>query len=181
MVPIMLVGANFWEELLVQNKLSMIDHSTPVPNDGINKSSCEWCNHILHSWMINYVYDSIAQTILYHDNVIEVWDDLKERFSKIVRVWVSTLQSQLNSLKQGSKSVLDYFIEIKILWDELSVHMPIASCTSYHKCKCEAMHSARTYIFEDQSILFLISLNDSFSVVKTQEERSMIPTSNLDT
>lgn len=60
------------------NKLSMVDHSILVPNDDhINISAWEQCSHLLHSQIINFISDSIAQTILYHDNVIKVWDDLK--------------------------------------------------------------------------------------------------------
>lgn len=62
---------------------SMVDHSIHVPNDDddLNKSIWERCNHLVHSWIINFVFYSISQTILCHDNVIEVWDDLKETFS----------------------------------------------------------------------------------------------------
>lgn len=45
-----------------------------------------------------------------------------ERFSKADRIRVSMLRSAIKYLKQGSKSVLDDFTEIKTLREELNSH-----------------------------------------------------------
>ncbi|MCI60764.1 hypothetical protein A2U01_0082020, partial [Trifolium medium] len=46
--------------------------------------------------------------------------------------------SSINNLKQGTKSVLDYFTELKSLWEELNSHRPLPSCTCVHQCRCPA-------------------------------------------
>jgi len=93
---------------------------------------------------------------------------LQERFSKVDRICVASLRSSINNLKQGDKSVLDYFIEMKSLWEELNSHRPMPICTCPHPCRCESMRAARNFRIKDQVIQFLTSLNDSFSFVKTQ-------------
>jgi hypothetical protein len=59
------------------------------------------------------VSESIAPTIVFCDTTLEVWLDLKERFSKVDRIRIANLRSTINNLKQGSKSVLEYFTEMK--------------------------------------------------------------------
>ncbi|MCI91175.1 flavonol sulfotransferase-like protein, partial [Trifolium medium] len=43
---------------------------------------------LIHSWIMNSVYPSIAQSIIFMENAVDVWLDLKERFSQgdLVRV-----------------------------------------------------------------------------------------------
>ncbi|CAK8567026.1 unnamed protein product [Lathyrus sativus] len=64
-----------------KNKLIMVDHTIHVTNDDddLNRLAWECCDHLVHSWIISCVSHYIAQMILYHDNVIEVWDDLNEK------------------------------------------------------------------------------------------------------
>jgi len=99
---------------------------------------------------------------------IDVWEELKDRFSKADRIRFSMLLSTINNLKQGSKYVLDFFSEMKTLWEELNSHRPMPLCTCIHQCRCEAMRSARYFCLEDQIIQFLTGLNEQFSIVKTQ-------------
>jgi len=95
-------------------------------------------------------------------------EELKERFSKVDRIREASLRSSINNLKQGSKFVLEYFIEMKTLWEELNSHRSLALYTCIHPCLCEAMCSAHLHHLEDQVIQYLTGLNDNFNVVKTQ-------------
>lgn len=152
-----------------KNKISFIDGSIPIPDhEDLNRNAWDRCNHILHSWILNSASDSIAHTIVFHDNVILAWVDLKERFAKVDRVRISSLRSTINNLKQGNKSILEYFIELRTLWDELNCHRPIPNCTCVHPCHCDSIRLAKHYRIKDQIIQFLTGLNESFSVVKTQ-------------
>ena len=152
-----------------KNKLLFINGSLHVPDtDDLNRNAWERCNHLVHSWLINSVPDSIAQTIVFHDNAFDVWEDLKERFSKVDRIRIAQLRSSINSLRQGTKSVLDYFTEMKALWEELHSHRPLPNCNCPFQCRCDVVKVPKTYRVEDQSIMFLTGLIDQFSVVKTQ-------------
>jgi len=61
----------------------------------------------LFTWIINSVSSQIAQTIVFHERAIDVWEELKERFSKADFIPIASLRSAINNLKQGSKSVLE--------------------------------------------------------------------------
>jgi len=84
-----------------KNKLTFIDGSTPILDLGdLNRSSWERCNYLIHSWILNYVSESIAQTIIFHDIAISALEDLKEHFAKVDHVHISSLRSTINNLKQ---------------------------------------------------------------------------------
>ncbi|XP_058761005.1 uncharacterized protein LOC131634366 [Vicia villosa] len=169
-------GSNYisWSQsmeraLSAKNKIAFINGSIPIPRDtDLNRLAWERCNCLVHSWIMNSVNPPIAQTIVFLENALDVWNDLKERFSKTDRVRVSNLRTAINNLKQDSKSVLDYFTELRGFWEELNSHRPIPSCTCPQPCRCEAMRSAREFRLEDQIIQFLTGLNDTFYVIKTQ-------------
>jgi hypothetical protein len=171
-----LTGSNYiaWSRTVerslgTKNKLGFINGSIPMPDeDDLNRSAWERCNHLVQSWLINSVSESIAPTIVFCDTALEVWLDLKERFSKIDRIRIANLRSSINNLKQGSKSVLEYFTEMKSLWEELSSHRPIPNCFCVHPCRCIASRTAKLHRNEDQIMQFLTGLNDQFSVVRTQ-------------
>jgi len=152
-----------------KNKLKFIDGSMEIPDeDDLNRNAWERCNHLIQSWIINLVTPQIAKTLGFHENAIDAWLDLNELFSKVDRIRSSTLRSKINNLKQGSKSVLDYFIEMKTLWEELNSHRPLPHFTCPHPCRCAAMREARNFRLEDQVIQFLTGLNDQFNVIKIQ-------------
>jgi hypothetical protein len=152
-----------------KNKLAFINGVLPQPDAmDLNRAAWERCNHLIHSWIINSVSESIAQTIVFYDYASEVWEDLKERFSKADRIRISTLRSSINNLKQGSKPVSEYFTEMRALWEELNSHRPLPKCSCPHQCRCESSTLAHEYRVEDQIMQFLVGLNDQFSVVKTQ-------------
>jgi len=45
-------------------------------DDDLNRATWERCNHLVQSWLINSISDSIAQTIVFCDTALEVWLDL---------------------------------------------------------------------------------------------------------
>ncbi|XP_024626656.1 uncharacterized protein [Medicago truncatula] len=152
-----------------KNKLAFINGIIQQPEAlDLNRAAWERCNHLIHSWIINSVSESIAQNIVFHDYALDVWEDLKERFSKADRIRISTLCSSINNLKQGGKTVSEYFTEMRSLWEELNSHRPLPNCSCIHRCCCEASTRAHVYRVEDQIMQFLIGLNDQFSIVKTQ-------------
>jgi len=149
--------------------LGFINGEIPAPDvDDLNRTSWERCNHLVQSWILNSLFESIAQTVVFCDSAYEVWQDLYERFSKTDRIRIATLRSSINNLKQGTKSILDYFTELKGLCEEFSSHRPIPNCVCVHPCRCEATRVAKNHRDEDQIMQFLTGLNDQFSVVKTR-------------
>jgi hypothetical protein len=123
-------GSNFlaWSRSMrralgAKNKLVFIDDSLPIPDlRDLNRSAWKRCNHLVHSWIINSVTEQIAQTLIFHENCIDAWEDLLEPFSKIDRIRIANLRSSINNLKRGSKSVLEHFTEMKML-GRSSIHI----------------------------------------------------------
>jgi hypothetical protein len=75
---------------------------------------------------------------------------------------------EIYSLQQESKSVTEFYSELKVLWEELEVYMPIPQCTCRYQCSCEAMRAARKNHLNLYAIRFLTGLNANFSMVKSQ-------------
>ncbi|MCI35227.1 retrovirus-related Pol polyprotein from transposon TNT 1-94, partial [Trifolium medium] len=65
-------------------KFEFVDGSIAVPTDPFDPTFRAWnrCNMLVHSWLMNSVSESIAQSIVFLENAIDVWSDLKERFSQ---------------------------------------------------------------------------------------------------
>lgn len=99
---------------------------------------------------------------------MDVSDDFREIFLKMAPFRITTLISSINSLKQKSKYVVEYFLELKFLWEERNFDHPLPMCTCYHRCYCDAIQNSQEYRLEDQVIQFLRSMNDTSSIVKTQ-------------
>jgi len=123
-----------------KNKYQFVDGTILPPTfDDLNFSAWERCNNLIHSWIMNSVSDNIAQSIVYIDNVSDVWKELKERFSKAGRIRVWKLKSKINNLKQGTSSVNDYYTELRSLWEEFDSHRPTPSCICPQRCACASM------------------------------------------
>jgi hypothetical protein len=97
-----------------------------------------------------------------------VWLDLKERFSRGDLVRVSELQQEIYALTQESRSVTSFYSDLKTLWEELEIYMPIPTCTCFNRCSCDAMRVARNNHHLLHAMRFLTGLNDSFNVVRSQ-------------
>ena len=126
----LLTSSNYlaWSRLMqralgAKNKLVFINGSVPIPDlEDLNCDAWECCNHLIHSWLINFVSPQIAQTLVFYEHAIDVWEELKERFAKVDRIRIASLRSSINNVKQGSKTILEYFTEMKILWEVLNSH-----------------------------------------------------------
>jgi hypothetical protein len=64
---------------------------------------------------MNSVEDSIAQSIVYLENAVDVWNELKERFSHGDFIRISELQVEIYNLKQSTKSVSEFFTALKVM------------------------------------------------------------------
>jgi hypothetical protein len=65
----------------------------------------EWCNHLVHSLIVNSISELISHTIISSENADDVWNVLKECFAKADRIRISSIRSSINNLNQGAKSV----------------------------------------------------------------------------
>ncbi|GAU34412.1 hypothetical protein TSUD_217520 [Trifolium subterraneum] len=151
-------------------KIEFIDGSIDVPTDQFDPSFRAWnrCNMLVHSWIMNSVSDSIAQSIVVMENSLDVWNDLKERFSQADLVRISELQQELYALRQDSRSVTEFYSDLKLIWEELEIYLPMPTCSCRIRCSCDAMRVARANHSLLYIIRFLTGLNENFAMVKSQ-------------
>jgi hypothetical protein len=124
-------------------KLDFIDGTLPVLVDAFDPSFRAWnrCNQLVSSWILNSVSESIAQSVVFLKNAIDIWNDLRERFSQGDLIRISELQQEIYSLRQDHRSVSEFYSELKQLWEELELYLPIPQCTCRNRCTCEAMRA----------------------------------------
>ena len=98
--------------LAMKNKFKFVDGSIEVPDEeDMNRATWERCNNIVHTWIINSISPSIAQSVVYIKNDIDMWNDLKDRFMRGDHIRVAQLQQQISDMKQGNKKIIEYFTE----------------------------------------------------------------------
>ena len=54
------------------------------------------------SWLLNSLSPSIAQSVIFFEHAIDIWNDLRERFSQGDLLRVAELQEEIYALKQAS-------------------------------------------------------------------------------
>jgi len=71
-------------ELGGKMKYELVDGTIEPIVDDFDPLFRHWnrCNYLVHSWIMNSVSPSIAQSIIFMENACDVWNDLKERFSQ---------------------------------------------------------------------------------------------------
>nr|KYP37858.1 Retrovirus-related Pol polyprotein from transposon TNT 1-94 [Cajanus cajan] len=100
--------------LTSKNKMGFLTGSVPIPSpNDATYPPWERCNMLLMSWLINSVSPSIAQSIIYLDLAVDVWNDLQERFSYSDLFRIAELQEEIYALKQGPLTVTDFFTTLK--------------------------------------------------------------------
>ncbi|XP_042954528.1 uncharacterized protein LOC122290924 [Carya illinoinensis] len=149
--------------LSAKNKTAFAIGALKKPNDDDPLVNA-WirCNDIVFSWFKNSLSKMVASSILYMTTAADVWKDLHERFSQSNRHKVFQLRKALSVHNQENSSVIDYFTELKSLWNELLSFKPIPAC---------GFTSMKTLIddHEEQYVMqFLIGLNDSYSHIRGQ-------------
>lgn len=145
--------------LITKNKMGFLNGSISIPeNTSPLFPHWERCNNLLTSWLLNSVSPSIAQSIVFFDNATDIWNDLRERFSRGDLLRVAELQEEIYSLKQGTATVTDYYTSLKALWEELDNFRPFTPCSC----------SALTFHKQDFIIRFLKGLDERFAMVRSQ-------------
>jgi hypothetical protein len=102
--------------LVAKNKFGFIVGSIVKPS-AIDPSLPGWvrCNNMLLSWLLNSVFKEIATSIIFYDNIGDMWKDLHDRFSQSNGPRILQLQKAVSVLHQGANSVSAYYTQLKSL------------------------------------------------------------------
>jgi len=115
----------------------------------------------------SFCFTPIKQSIIWMDVAVEIWNDLKTRYSQGDLSCISDLQLEVASLSQGDLSVTDYFTKLRIIWDELENFCSNPLCTCSVKCLCSVQTMINQRKCEDCAMQFLRGLNDQYSNIRS--------------
>lgn len=153
-----------------KKKLRFINGALPAPPETDPEyEAWETCNNAVLSWINRSLAPHIAQSTVSIDNARELWLDLQNRFTKNNYFKMSNLLQDLHSMKQGDRTLTQYFTDMKILWDELENLRPTPSCSCAVVCTCAMSSAIKKFKDEDVEyvICFLKGLNDCYSNVRS--------------
>jgi len=105
---------------------------------------------------------------MFIENVLDMWNDLKDRFMRGDRIRVAQLQVEIANLKQGIKKITEFFTYFIGLWEELGQYRPMPQCTCPIPCSCLAMRNNKAFRAEDRIIKFLVGLDEDYQGVTSQ-------------
>jgi len=129
-----------------RNKFKFVNGEITEPTH-TNKLYDDWerCNVMVISWITRTLTTQIAQSNIYIDNAMDLWNDLKERFSKSNHFRISDLLQEINSIKQGGRTITNYYTDSQILWEELDSLRPFPTCTCVVKCSSSLIKTIANY------------------------------------
>lgn len=76
---------------------------------------------MVKAWIINSVSKDLVHGMHYNPPNRSMWEDLRERFSKVDDTRIFHLHRDIYQMKQGILSIPLYFEKMKIMWDELVI------------------------------------------------------------
>ncbi|KAL2336321.1 hypothetical protein Fmac_010767 [Flemingia macrophylla] len=144
---------------MTKNKMGFLNGSisTPASKDPIY-SPWERCNTLLMSWLLNSLSPSISQSVIFLEKAVDIWNDIKERFSQSDLLRIAELQEEIYAFKQNNLPVSEYFTCLKSIWEKLDNYCPFPDCTCFTK----------DYHSQDFIIRFLKGLDERFAIVRSQ-------------
>ncbi|KAI3440559.1 NmrA domain-containing protein [Psidium guajava] len=148
--------------LRAKGKLPFIDGTLQKPEEGDPmRERWEMCNSTLIAWIFNTMEKDLQSTVACAVDAMELWEDLKERYSEGNLARIYQIKSDICLLKQEGKSVREYYGKLKQLWDELEFYVDKPGCS----CGANNRFMAQREI--EKIFQFLMGLTSEFNMVRS--------------
>ncbi|WVZ16874.1 hypothetical protein V8G54_009856 [Vigna mungo] len=159
---------SFVTALSAKNKVEFVLGSAPEPAQ-TDATFHAWFryNSMVVSWLLHSVSPSIRESIIWMDNAVDIWNDLKIRFAQGDLARISTLQMEATTLSQGELSVTEFFTKLRIIWDELDSFRPDLVCICKSKCSCTVSSILSQRKHEDRAMQLLRGLNSQYTNIQS--------------
>ncbi|XP_074277366.1 uncharacterized protein LOC141601004 [Silene latifolia] len=144
-----------------KNKLDFLDGKIKEPTlakgekETVEHVAWRQCSAMVKMWLRNVIHPKLHAGIAFSGTVTEIWDELKERYTTRNEPRVHQLKSELNELKQGKLTIVEYYTKLKGVWDELASYSRVPRCT------CGAGKAILREKEEEKVHQFLIGLDDA--------------------
>ena len=97
--------------LIAKNKLNFVDGLIArLTEDDLLFGAWNRCNKMVISWILNSVTREIADSLLYIETAIDIWNDLHDRFHQSNGPQIFQIKKSLIALNQRSLDVNTYYI-----------------------------------------------------------------------
>nr|GEZ81416.1 ribonuclease H-like domain-containing protein [Tanacetum cinerariifolium] len=125
------------------------------------------CNDMVLTWIMNVVSQDVYMGLVYSENAVVVWKELRETYDKVDGSVVYNLLQKINSIKQGGSSVADYYHRLNSLWREFYALTKLPKCICEVKCSCDSSKEFRLHQQLMKLMQFLIGLDDCYQPVRS--------------
>ncbi|KAI4312297.1 hypothetical protein MLD38_037122 [Melastoma candidum] len=169
LTPYLLDGQNYltWSRVMrtalsAKEKLGFIDGTVKKPKAG-DPLARHWnrCNSMLIAWIFNSLEKHLQPSTTFAGDAKTLWDELKDKYVRGHELNIYRVQSKIGRLRQGGRSVQDYYTEMKQAWDELDCYEENLGCN----CSAATKYLAKRD--REKAHQFLMGLNAVFSAVRT--------------
>ncbi|XP_073119854.1 uncharacterized protein [Henckelia pumila] len=116
--------------IVLREQASFLDGTITKPQDGTPEASL-WVT--VHSTLVGWIHNTLdpvlRSSVPQPDDVKDMWDDIRQRFSIENGPRIHELKTLLGACKQRGHSVVNYYNELRKLWDVLAGYSTIPTCT----------------------------------------------------
>ncbi|KAF8369311.1 hypothetical protein HHK36_032678 [Tetracentron sinense] len=150
--------------LNIKNKEGFINGTIQKPATTSTTELQQWtrCNNLVKSWLLNSISHDIGASVINNEVAHEIWDDLKERFSRINSVHLFHVEEAIHDCKQDNMTIGAYYTKLKGLWDEQDTFCSIPTCT------CGTVKEVLQFQQSQKTMKFLMGLNEAYTAVRGQ-------------
>lgn len=144
------------DALLVKNKFCFVDES--CTRDSVpDNQQFRWdrCNAIMKGWLTIIVAKDLTHKLIQSNSTTNIWNDLREWFSKVDGTKIFHLSHEIYLSKQETESIASFFGHLKILQDELKTMEEICLCP-------DCTNSPKVVVGQYKLKLFLMRLTTMF-------------------
>ncbi|CAN1244002.1 hypothetical protein LINPERPRIM_LOCUS5899, partial [Linum perenne] len=113
-------------------------------------------DNLVKTWLLSSMTTSIGDHFLLHKTAKDIWEHAEDTYSNVDnKAEILDIETRLYNLKQGDKSVSEYYNTLCHLWLEIDKYRsPAWSCPAD-----AALY--RELVWETRTVRFLLGLNDS--------------------
>ena len=155
--------------LSTKRKPPFVHGTLSKPIDGpIKGDQWEACNNLVIAWIMNSIFDSIADSILHIESASEIWKYLERRFTVSNGSKKYKLNKDAYNLKQNGAPINEYYTRMKGVWEELSAMNDLPRFTIVNDEITRFLEAFAKQIEEQKPFQFLNGLNETYASQRSQ-------------